>query len=93
MARLTIEAVMLEHEDGIEEDAHIAETQLDRVSRQARPVVLQRRVQDELQQRQYAARYVQQDLVDAPAHGRLALVVDPGLRDVLDDGDDELDVA
>lgn len=45
---LSVEDVMLDHEDDVEKDADIAQQQLDRVARDSTPVVLKRRVNDEL---------------------------------------------
>lgn len=92
-ARPSIQPVVLQDEDEIKEDADVAQAQLGRVAHDAGPVALQRGVDDELQQREHAAAQIEQDGVDRPADGRLPLVVDVRLRDVLDDGDEELDVA
>lgn len=90
---IPIKPVMLRDEDQIEEDADVAKPKLDRIARDAGPVALQRRVDEQLHEREDAAGQIEQDLLDAPADGRLALVVCPDLRQVLYECDQELDVA
>ena len=88
-----IQDVMLKHEDQIKKDAYVAESKLHRIRRQARPVRLQTRINDQLQYRHDAATKIQKNLHDAPPGSRLGHIVHPRLRNVLYDGHDELHVA
>ena len=90
---VSIEQVVLTQEDGVKGHADGAQAKFDGVAGDTGPVALHGRVEHELNERQEAAGEVQQDLLDAPAGGRLARVVDPHLRHVLDDRHDQLDVA
>ena len=84
---------MLDEEDEIKGDAEVAETEFDRIPGNAGPVPLQAGVEHELGDGEDAAGEIQHDLFDAPTHGGFTLVVDQDLRNVFDDGDDELDVT
>jgi hypothetical protein len=84
---------MLQHEDDIKHNGNVAETKLDRVARDTAPVILQRRVDAELCERQPAAGEIEQHRVDAPADGRFAFVIDPGLWYVLEEDGEKFDVA
>lgn len=84
---------MLPDEDTIVRHARVAEHELDRVPGDAAPVVLQVTVDALLGDAQDAAEHVQEDLPDAPALCALVAVVGHHLRRVLDEGDDDLDVA
>ena len=84
---------MLGYEEGIVYDADVPQGKLDGVAGDAAPVALEVAVDDELAHAQDPARQVQQDLPDAPAGGALVAVVGQGLGRVLDEGDEQLDVA
>lgn len=84
---------MLQHEEHIKKDANLAQAKLDRVARDAAPVVLEVAVDALLADAQESAPEVQQDGPDAPALGALVAEVGEQLRRVLDERDDELDVA
>ncbi len=92
-ALLAVNHIVLQDEQHVEEYANLAEAKLDRVTRDAAPVVLEPAVDPLLRDAQHAARQVQQDLPDAPALGALVADVGAQLRRVLDERHDELDVA
>lgn len=88
----SIEDVVLEHEDDIEQYRYVSQPQLDRIARDPRPVVLQARVDEELRNGQHAADEIHQYLIDAPSDRRFPSMVRPGLGDIFDDCDHELHV-
>lgn len=70
-----IQHIMLQHKHRVDHKTDIAQRELDRVTRQPAPIVLQARVNQQLRDGQDAADEVEQDLLDGPADGRLAKVV------------------
>ena len=78
---------MLDHEENIKKDRDVRQQELDGVSRDAAPIVLETRVKKQLDQGEDTARYVQQDLTNMPPLSGFALIVDPSLRHILGDGD------
>lgn len=84
---------MLHHEQHIKQNAHIRQTQLHRIARQAAPIVLQRAVGDQLHQAENPAAKVEKYLPDGPARCRFAAVVGERLRDVFEDCKEDFDVG
>lgn len=76
---------MLQHEDDIKHDRDVGQSEFDRIARHARPVVLQGRINGQLGQRKPPSGKIHEHRIDAPPHGRLALVVYPHLWNVLAD--------
>ncbi|CAG9999814.1 unnamed protein product [Clonostachys byssicola] len=89
---LWVEHVVLPDEDAVVGHARVAEHELDRVARDAAPVVLEVAVDPLLCDAQDPAQHVQEDLPDAPPLCALVAVVGDHLRRVLDERDDDLDV-
>ena len=83
---------MLHHENNIEEDRHIPQSELDRIPKDARPIALQTRIDDQLRNRQKTACKVQQYLPNAPTDSRLPLVIRPRLRHVFHNRHYQLDI-
>ena len=88
-----VKYIMLHHKYNIEQDRYVAQTQFYRIARYPGPIALQTRINHELCNGQNTANKVQQDLIDAPASGRLPLVVCPGLGDIFYHSDDQLDIT
>jgi len=84
---------VLDDENDVKCDADVGKTQLQRVAGDAAPVTLETGVDNQLKQGQHSASDVEQDLRDAPAHGRLAVEVHDHLGDIFDKGADELHIA
>lgn len=78
---------MLQHKHRINDKTDITQRKLDRVARQAAPIVLQARVDQQLRDGQDAADEVEQDLLDGPAGGGLAEVVGVDLGEEFYEGD------
>lgn len=89
---MSVEKEMLRHEDEIEKDTHVSQSELDWISDHAAPVWLKAGVNEELEDGQYPTGEIQEDLSNAPSDRRLALVIHPDLWHVLDDRDNEFDV-
>lgn len=73
---------MLHHEEQIENNRDVGQDELGRVPRDAAPVLVEARVDDQLGEGQNSAGEVEEDHFDSPAVRRLAFEVEPGLRDV-----------
>ena len=59
---MRVQDVVLVQEYGVEDDALVAQRELDRVAREAAPVPLQGRVEQQLRHGQHAPRHVEQVL-------------------------------
>lgn len=77
---------MLHYKNEVKENANVSQSKFDWVASDPAPIVLKCRVYHQLQNGKDAAGQVQKNLDDAPADGRLSLVIDPRLGDVFDDG-------
>jgi hypothetical protein len=79
---VTVEYVVLEHEDDVEDDGHDAEHPFDDVETAPREgrLVMTDRLDHILQDREGASCEVQHDVRNRPAHGALPLVVQIDLR-------------
>lgn len=84
---------MLQHEHDIKSHTHVPQPELDRVPRDAAPIALQFRINDQLHDTQHPTHEIQQDLRDAPSHGGFMLVVGVHLRHILNEGDEQLDIT
>ncbi len=83
---------MLRHEYQVEHDTDKSQAELRRVTSYTRKVCLQGRINDKLEYRENAAGEIEQNLNYAPTDSRFALVVDPDLWNVLDDGHAKLEI-
>lgn len=84
---------MLSEENQIINHRYLPQRKLDRIARHTTPVSLHRAINDKLRNTQHAARKVEQNLPNAPAHRALVAVVGHHLRGVLDERDPQLDIA
>lgn len=84
---------MLYDKNQIEENGDIGQEEFHGVPRDATPVILEARVNDQLNQRKYGPCQVKEDLADAPPNSRLALVVQICLRYVFEDGDNKFHIG
>jgi hypothetical protein len=84
---------VLDNKGNVVDDADVAEGELDGVTGNAAPVALDVAVDGLLGDAEDSACNVKQDSPDTPAVGALVAPVDDELRGVLDEGDDDLDVA
>jgi hypothetical protein len=84
---------VLKKKNNVKNDGDVAKTEFHRITRYPRPILLHGRIDDQLGQGQPAAGEVEQNGVDAPPNGRLALVINPRLRDVFEKNSGELDVS
>ncbi|KYK55668.1 hypothetical protein DCS_07632 [Drechmeria coniospora] len=88
-----VEDVMLKDEDAVVDHARVPEGKLDGVAGDAAPVALLPAIDALLGDAQDAAGEVEEDLPDAPAARAPVAGVGDDLGRVLDEGDEELDVA
>ena len=79
---MSVEYVVLEHEDDVEDDGHDAEHPLDNVEPAPREgrLVMANRLDHILEDREGASCEVQHDVRNRPPHGALPLVVQIDLR-------------
>lgn len=84
---------MLEHEKNVVYHADVAESKLDRVAGDTRPVALEVRVYQKLGNAKHAADEVEQNASDGPTLGAPVAEVGEELGEVLDDGDEQFDVG
>lgn len=89
----SVDDIVLEDEDAVKNQAAVAKRQLHRVARDAAPVVLQVAMDAELGQAQDSSDDIEDDLPDAPTTRALVAVVCEDLGRVLDQRDQELDIA
>ena len=73
---------MLHHENNIEEYRHIPQSELDRIPKNAGPIALQTRVDDQLRNGQNTTCKIQQYLPDAPTDSRFPRIIRPYLRHI-----------
>ena len=83
---------MLKHKHNIEDNRDVSQRQLDRVSGQPTPILLQVGIDAELRQGKYTAYEVEEDLIYRPPVGGFVAVVCEDLWHVFDEGDDDFDV-
>jgi len=88
----SVENVMLEHEENVEEDGEEAEAEFCRVTEDRTPIIVVVRDDEHLSHTESSSGEVKQDVPDAPAGGRLAAIVHNSLGNVLDERDEEFDV-
>ena len=84
---------MLSHKNRINHKTNIPQPEFHRVPRQATPIVLQTRVDQELRNGEDAPNKVHEDLLDGPADGGAAAVVCVDLRDEFYECDEEFHIA
>lgn len=89
---LSVQYIVLHDEDQVKEDRNIAKQELGWVARDAAPIVLEARVDDQLEQGENSTSYIEQDSGNAPTDGGFPLVVDPCLGDIFHNRDDELHI-
>lgn len=83
---------MLQDEEYVKENGEEAETELRKVAENAFPIVVVVRLQEHLQNGKRATGKIKQYVSNAPTIRTLTLVVHVGLRNVFDDGDEQLQV-
>lgn len=89
----TINHIVLEHENGVEKQAAVAEHKFYGVACYATPITLKVAVDTKLRQAQDASNNVEEDLPNAPATRALVTVVGENLGREFDQRHQELDVA
>lgn len=84
---------MLSDKEQIKCDRNHTESKFQRIAGNTAEVVLQACIDDQLDHAEDTSQDVEQNLIDGPAVGGLALEVDKSLRDIFDECHSELDVA
>lgn len=84
---------MLNDENQIKDDGDVRQEELDRVPRDSAPIVLETGIEHQLDQRQHTSRQIQENLDNTPAICGFAFIVDPRLRDILDNGDEHFHIG
>lgn len=92
VATVSVQNEVLKQEDDVEEDGDESDAELGEVAEETDPVGIVVGEQQHLEDAEGAAAQVEQHAADRPADRRLPLVIEPGLRRVLDDRDGERNV-